>query len=168
MIHNVCFILNETICDIQIIYKQVNIKSCYIAWSSHSNAMQCCVCSNLISTHLRFTFLHYLFGQVSLWSESLALVCSRKQPSRITRMHHQACMDSTLTVNAFSTCSRTGWGGLSGSEVQRRAMHAHNDLIRLLKTLGINEEWCMQSMLRMAKLGNGIGSRRGFSTTGIF
>ena len=57
------------------------------------------------------------------------------------------------------------WSGLSASDVRRRAMHAHNDQIRLLKTLGINEGWCMQSMSRMAKLGNGIGSRRGSSKT---
>ena len=43
-------------------------------------------------------------------------------------------------------------GGLSASEVQRTAMHAYNNQIHLLKTLGINKGWCMQSMSRMASL----------------
>ena len=51
-------------------------------------------------------------------------------------------------------------GGLSASKVQQRAMHAYNDQTYPLKTPGINHDWRMQSMSRMASLGNGIGSRR--------
>ena len=42
-------------------------------------------------------------------------------------------------------------------------MHAYNDQLSLLEALGLNQDWCMQSMLRMARLGNGIRSRRGSS-----
>ena len=55
------------------------------------------------------------------------------------------------------------WGGLSASEVQRRAMHAYNEQLYRLKKLGVNPDWCMQSMLRMSRLGHGTGSKRGSS-----
>ena len=41
--------------------------------------MQWCVCSKLISIHLRFTSVHHRSCQCSLWAESLAQGCTRKQ-----------------------------------------------------------------------------------------
>ena len=52
---------------------------------------------------------------------------------------------------------------MSASEVQGRAMHAYNDQFYLMKKLGVNPDWCMQSMLRMSKLGSVTGSKRGSS-----
>ena len=66
-------------------------------------------------------------------------------------------IDSQCT---FDLLKDWAWGGLSASEVQRRAMHAYNDQLHLLKKLGVNPDWCMQSMLRMSRLGNARGSSK--------
>ena len=92
-----------------------------------------------------------------------------------TGMHQKAAMerhrDAPESSHGFQTDSQFifdllkdwAWGGLSASEVQRRAMHAYDDHLFRLKKLGVNPDWCMQSMLRMSKLGNATGSRSGSS-----
>ena len=50
------------------------------------------------------------------------------------------------------------WGVLSASEVQRRAMHAYNDPYSLMQKMGVNPDWCLQSMLDMSRFGNVRGS----------
>ena len=109
----------------------MNIIECYTARSSKSNAMQCCVCSNLISFHLRFTFVHRLSFQVSLWAEFLAQGCTRKQPWSVTGMLQKAAMDSKLTPNSSSICSRIGHGVdcLHQRSNGGQCMHTMTDLI---------------------------------------
>ena len=50
------------------------------------------------------------------------------------------------------------WGGLSASEVQRRAMQAYTDQYSLMLKIGVNPDGCMHSMLKMSGMGNVRGS----------
>ena len=120
----------------------MNNLECYIAWSSRSNAMLCCACSNFISIHLRFTFVHHLSCRVSLWAESLTQEHTRKQQWRITRMHQKAAMDSKLTPNASSIYSRTGHGVgcLHQRSNEGQCMHA-------MTFLSTEETWCQSRLV---------------------